>query len=420
MYWNADSGKQPCSYGGQYYTGATYHDVTYDGLLMANCFLMLVLLYELLYLEVSKSPKVALPSYKLARKALVLYPIALIVCWVPHAFSQFIILDYENYYMTLTFDSLKILHGAATSCIFFSHSKESYLLWTDLLFNKLLVMVGLKPCIASRSSNGPDRVVAKKSSLRSDKNGNNNSSNNLEAGTNNNTNGDDGAGADFTDESLYEDGDPYDDYEDMDMGEWSDQTLEDRLARESSIVANPMTAMVINQMNRRKNSISNGQRRGSNNTSSNSSSSSSGGGDSRSSGMNVIEMMRPSGMAGGNSILTSIRPNAARPGVTSPIKGGSAANTGLAHTDNNNSNNSSSTTPTIAEADSGDGEESKDPSVDLPVPVPSTTTTATTAGATSSSTSSTSDGACTNTSAHEASSAAENADGTSGVANEES
>jgi uncharacterized membrane protein YgcG len=325
LYCNVDSGKQPCSYGGQYYTGATYHDVTYDGLLMANCFLMLVLLYELLYLEVSKSPKVALPSYKLARKALVLYPIALIVCWVPHAFSQFVILDYENYYMTLTFDSLKILHGAATSCIFFSHSKESYLLWTDLLFNKLPVMVGLKPCIASRSSNGPDRVVAKKSSLRNDKNGNNNSSNNLEVGTNNNTNEDDGAGADFTDESLYEDGDPYDDYEDMDMGEWSDQTLEDRLARESSIVANPMTAMVINQMNRRKNSISNGQRRGSNNSSSNSSSSS-GGGDSRSSGMNVIEMMRPSGMAGGNSILTSIRPNAARPGVTSPITGGSAPN----------------------------------------------------------------------------------------------
>jgi uncharacterized membrane protein YgcG len=414
MYWNADSGKQPCSYGGQYYTGATYHDVTYDGLLMANCFLMLVLLYELLYLEVSKSPKVALPSYKLARKALVLYPIALIVCWVPHAFSQFVILDYENYYMTLTFDSLKILHGAATSCIFFSHSKESYLLWTDLLFNKLLVMVGLKPCIASRSSNGPDRVVAKKSSLRSDKNGNNNSSNNLEVGTNNNTNEDDGAGADFTDESLYEDGDPYDDYEDMDMGEWSDQTLEDRLARESSIVANPMTAMVINQMNRRKNSISNGQRRGSNNSSSNSSSSS-GGGDSRSSGMNVIEMMRPSGMAGGNSILTSIRPNAARPGVTSPIKGGSAANSGLARPDNNSNNNSnSSTAPTIAGVDSGDGEESKDPSVDQPVPASNANNITISAGASASA------GASTSTSAHEASSAPEDAATSSGVAKEES
>jgi uncharacterized membrane protein YgcG len=413
LYCNVDSGKQPCSYGGQYYTGATYHDVTYDGLLMANCFLMLVLLYELLYLEVSKSPKVALPSYKLARKALVLYPIALIVCWVPHAFSQFVILDYENYYMTLTFDSLKILHGAATSCIFFSHSKESYLLWTDLLFNKLPVMVGLKPCIASRSSNGPDRVVAKKSSLRNDKNGNNNSSNNLEVGTNN-TNGDDGAGADFTDESLYEDGDPYDDYEDMDMGEWSDQTLEDRLARESSIVANPMTAMVINQMNRRKNSISNGQRRGSNNSSSNSSSSS-GGGDSRSSGMNVIEMMRPSGMAGGNSILTSIRPNAARPGVTSPIKGGSAANSGLARPDNNSNNNSnSSTAPTIAGVDSGDGEESKDPSVDQPVPASNANNITISAGASASA------GASTSTSAHEASSAPEDAATSSGVAKEES
>jgi hypothetical protein len=62
----AGSGAQPCSFGGPFYAGIIWHDVTYNGLLMLNCAIMLLLLMKLLYLEFADSPKVSIETIRVA------------------------------------------------------------------------------------------------------------------------------------------------------------------------------------------------------------------------------------------------------------------------------------------------------------------------------------------------------------------
>ena len=127
------SGEKSCSYGGSYYSGEIWHAVVYSGFLIFNAIIMIALLGKLLYLEVIDDPRVRIPSYKIAKQALLLYPVAMIICWFPHATSQCIVGYQVSDTVQYVFDMMKILHGAIASLIFFSHSKEAAMNWAVVL-----------------------------------------------------------------------------------------------------------------------------------------------------------------------------------------------------------------------------------------------------------------------------------------------
>lgn len=133
-------GEDICVYGGNESSGNLWHFTTYFALLFLCFVLMSAWMLHLQYMSVVQRDKVALgPTYKLAKQALILYPVALLVCWFPHAIVQLAAnADYTNpltvrvmYFCNL----LKILHGAITATIFFSHSREAQQQWTRLLQN---------------------------------------------------------------------------------------------------------------------------------------------------------------------------------------------------------------------------------------------------------------------------------------------
>jgi len=79
---------------------------------------------------------ISVDQFKLATKTLGKYPIALFVFWLPHMLSVFLlreilwrynIIDY--YVASLV---VKILHGVATTMIFFFDSSEARHLWYEL------------------------------------------------------------------------------------------------------------------------------------------------------------------------------------------------------------------------------------------------------------------------------------------------
>jgi hypothetical protein len=148
---------------------------------------------------------------------------------------------YENGTMSLVLDCIKILHGAATSLIFFAHSKESYLLWGNLFCTYLTKVFGEAVGQSVKFKLGLINTVSKRKTGSAaapgdggaDPNGNgtghvsrNGSNAQLDPQTNNGP-------AYYTEffDSTYET-----EFEDI----CNDQTLEDRLARESNMFANPM------------------------------------------------------------------------------------------------------------------------------------------------------------------------------------
>jgi hypothetical protein len=128
-----DQHLEPCVYGGNPETGYIWHLATYDILLYLCLGVMLFLLGEVLWLEYSGRIKASSGMYAFLKRVLILYPLALFVCWVPHAVCITVPSCYGNFQKEAYVDAFKILHGGCVALIFYSVSGEARQKWCDLL-----------------------------------------------------------------------------------------------------------------------------------------------------------------------------------------------------------------------------------------------------------------------------------------------
>jgi hypothetical protein len=133
---------QPCSYGGDANVGFIWHMATYDGLLYLCLLIMLLYLAEVLWMEVNNRIPRNTEAYLLMRRVLILYPIALLICWIPHAICICVSSCYESLNNQAYVDSIKILHGTCVALIFYTMSNEARQQWTDL-FRRTMVALGI-------------------------------------------------------------------------------------------------------------------------------------------------------------------------------------------------------------------------------------------------------------------------------------
>lgn len=114
-----------------------YHVITYYGLWIACVLFMLVM-----YLRIRSMDKVELksnfPMWQNARDTLILYPLALLICWMPHVVA--VLLAYFAPFSGLnafyfSTDVMKVLHGSVTAVIFFYKSTEARNRWMKFFVN---------------------------------------------------------------------------------------------------------------------------------------------------------------------------------------------------------------------------------------------------------------------------------------------
>jgi hypothetical protein len=367
------SGEEVCSYGGNIAIGNAIHAVIYDGFLLLNFIIMIGFLVQLWQLSYRHPVLARSPAFIIVLRALAYYPIALVVCWMPHVVYSLVNFSYNDGQvasLASIFDCFKVLHGGLTTVIFFHHSNEARSRWWDLLkggASKCLAVACcgvLKPAsFKFRNTDMTNRELLPSSSLPTSM------------------------------QSDSEGGGHPHDANPNDIS--TDSTLTNGVFRSSSLNSATMNDRLVRHDHSalfdtpNHHSLSTQQAGGAGNPH----------------------------VGTGRKASTNSRPHSRvdSMGTYANQYNYTAANSGLARPDNNSNNNSnSSTAPTIAGVDSGDGEESKDPSVDQPVPASNANNITISAGASASA------GASTSTSAHEASSAPEDAATSSGVAKEES
>ena len=124
-----------CVLAGNYETGTIWHTVTYDCLWLLCIVLMGYMYFRILCLR-TVDLAISVEQFKLATKTLGKYPIALFVFWLPHMLSVFLLREIlwryniVDYYVAALV--VKILHGVATTLIFFFDSSEARYLWYEL------------------------------------------------------------------------------------------------------------------------------------------------------------------------------------------------------------------------------------------------------------------------------------------------
>jgi hypothetical protein len=127
-----------CTYGGHNTeAGFLWEAITFCGLLLFACALMIFWLAEIRYLQKQKSTMATSATFVIAKETLFWYPVLLIVCWLPY--SMFIIdkgpnasvKEQTNFEIVLR--SLKNLCGAFTATVFFWKCKEAQIRWWKLL-----------------------------------------------------------------------------------------------------------------------------------------------------------------------------------------------------------------------------------------------------------------------------------------------
>jgi hypothetical protein len=125
-----DEGLHPCTFG----SGAQlYHQITYDGMIGVCLIVMFGLMVATFKYEYDNPARAKLQTYKLVRKIITLYPIALIVCWAPHSICIVFQECNDNLHAQLITSILKIAHGGLVAIIFFSVSKDARNKWYNLL-----------------------------------------------------------------------------------------------------------------------------------------------------------------------------------------------------------------------------------------------------------------------------------------------
>jgi hypothetical protein len=125
-----DHGYRPCTYGRG---GQLYHQVTYDGMIGVCLIVMTLLMFHVLKYEYDNTLRTKQRMYKLVRRILTLYPVALIICWAPHSICILVPACSDSTQAQVYTNLLKIIHGGVVAVIFFCVSKEARLKWTGLL-----------------------------------------------------------------------------------------------------------------------------------------------------------------------------------------------------------------------------------------------------------------------------------------------
>jgi hypothetical protein len=138
-----DGQAQPCSFGGDFEASYWWHIITYDGLLYLCFLIMFKNLVEVLWLEYtnainSKNTDV----YSLMKRVLMLYPVAIFVCWMPHAVCICIPACFYSVTTQGPITGIKILHGGCVAIIFFTMSSEARRQWAHF-FRNLFSKTGL-------------------------------------------------------------------------------------------------------------------------------------------------------------------------------------------------------------------------------------------------------------------------------------
>jgi hypothetical protein len=149
-----DKEEQPCNFGGDLKFSSTWHLVTYDGLLFLCLATMMVYLLEVLWIQYNNGVKAKNTLvYVFMRQVLILYPVAMFVCWMPHAVCLFVPECNNNLDTEGDIVAVKILHGGCVAVIFYSMSNEGRRRWMEL-FEGLLHSIGLiqRP---TQPTNGP-------------------------------------------------------------------------------------------------------------------------------------------------------------------------------------------------------------------------------------------------------------------------
>ena len=124
-----------CTFYGPSQPMHAYHIITYDGLLYLCIIFMLVMLFQVLSFEYKRQSQQTSVVYRLVKKTVILYPLALICCWTPHAVcvADELSCNFNSTLVTQT-DTIKVLHGAVVALIFFFMSSEARYRWYNLLF----------------------------------------------------------------------------------------------------------------------------------------------------------------------------------------------------------------------------------------------------------------------------------------------
>lgn len=123
---------QPCSYGGSEYDGYVWHMVTYAGFLYVCLGIMFLFLFEIAVEECRGRINVNTVMYTMLKRILILYPMAMFLCWLPHGVCIAIPQCYYSNSMETVVDVFKIMHGGCVAIIFFTMSSEARLRWYHL------------------------------------------------------------------------------------------------------------------------------------------------------------------------------------------------------------------------------------------------------------------------------------------------
>ena len=123
-----------CTIGGvNQLDGKIWHAVTYYGLLLCCCGIMLWCFVEIRHV-------ILIPQFYRVGIILIQYPLAMIVLWFPYAITNLLVAVvadpiqfYEVFYVT---QGMKIMHGGVTAIIFFANSAEARQRWYQLIWHE--------------------------------------------------------------------------------------------------------------------------------------------------------------------------------------------------------------------------------------------------------------------------------------------
>ena len=160
-----------CVIAGNYFDGFWWHTMTYYCLWLLCIVLMGVMYFRIACLRTGELA-ISVDKFRLATKTLGKYPIALFVFWLPHmlsvSFGDLVSTGQTDFYVIALI--AKLLHGVATTLIFFFDSSEARYHWF-MLFNAAWLAIFPKPDTADdadRSSVDPSRWGVKLFSLTYD------------------------------------------------------------------------------------------------------------------------------------------------------------------------------------------------------------------------------------------------------------
>lgn len=120
-----------------------YHIISYFGLLLVCLVVIAAYFLKLHWLYRAEDPNVSSVAFRKAKATLQLYPLVMVIFWLPHLVTEFLLLlGFAKYAWFLgiyyIFVILKELHGTAAALIFFVKSREARLLWYEVFFGRLL------------------------------------------------------------------------------------------------------------------------------------------------------------------------------------------------------------------------------------------------------------------------------------------